>query len=444
VVRLGYDLFQEMRFLLTAGQPVQNAHIPTLDIHVSMLRNFILQEGIPLLELGPVPAGYDFSVCLSHDIDFIGIKNHKFDHTMWGFLYRSTAGAVQNLFRRRISLRRLFQSWRAALSIPFVHLGWAKDFWEPFEWYLRVERNLPATYFLIPFKNREGGHVPGRHASRRAASYDVGDLSHWVGKLQRNGCELAVHGIDAWHSVEKGCEELTRIANLTGQHGAGIRMHWLLSDEKTASVLDQAGYSYDCTAGYNDTIGYRNGTSQVFRPIGAKTLLEMPLHIQDGALFRRENLDLSDSEAQKRCAEFIHNARTLGGIVTLLWHDRSHAPERFWGDFYVKLVQDLRTSNAWFGTAGQIVAWFRKRRQVRFEYMETSGAVRCSVDDQSDWTPSLNLRVYRSASDTGPFPHYGLRQHTFDDIPWNFKTAILFDASLNPVSEGSLKVSTIS
>src|SRR5205814_1139346 len=118
--------------------------------------------------------------CLTHDIDFVGIRNHKFDHTMWGFLYRSTAGAVRNLFRRRISAARLFDSLRAAVSLPFVYLGWAKDFWEPFEWYLRVEKALPATYFLIPFKRRVGERVPGGHASRRAAAYDVHDLPRWM------------------------------------------------------------------------------------------------------------------------------------------------------------------------------------------------------------------------------------------------------------------------
>ena len=30
--------------------------------------------------------------------------------------------------------------------------------------------------------------------------------------------------------------------------------------------LDEAGFEYDSTVGYNDAVGYRAGTSQVFRP----------------------------------------------------------------------------------------------------------------------------------------------------------------------------------
>ena len=83
---------------------------------------------------------------------------------MWGFLYRATVGAVRNFVRRRVSFRRLLQSWLAAASLPLIYAGWARDFWEPFEWYLEAERGLPATYFLIPFKQRAGDRAPMPHA----------------------------------------------------------------------------------------------------------------------------------------------------------------------------------------------------------------------------------------------------------------------------------------
>src|SRR5437867_1126452 len=145
VLRLGYDLFQEVAFLLSAGQPVEQARVPTLDIHIAMLRDWILAAGVSLMEIPPTPAGQSFMVSLTHDIDFIGIRPHKLDHTMWGFLYRSTVGAVRCVARRRTSVRQLIRTWRAVASLPFVYLGWAKDFWNPFEWYLSVEKNLLAT-----------------------------------------------------------------------------------------------------------------------------------------------------------------------------------------------------------------------------------------------------------------------------------------------------------
>ncbi len=405
VVRLGYDLFDEVRFLLETGQPVEHAQTPTLDIHISMLRDWILRAGIPLIEVLPAPAGHSHAVCLTHDIDFIGIRQHRFDHSMWGFLYRSTFGAVRNLLRGRLSVPRLLETWRAAASLPFVYLGWARDFWEPFDWYLRVEKGLPATYYLIPFKRRPGERMNREDGHMRGTAYDVADIPESMARLRAAGCELGVHGIDAWHSVEKGRDELARLA-VAGSASIGIRMHWLLADAQTPQVLDKAGYAYDSTTGYNETIGYRAGTGQVFRPLGAADLLELPMHIQDGALFFPQQLDLSDDNAWRRCEELIAHAKRAGGVLTLLWHDRSHGPERFWGDFYVRLVEALKRSDAWFATGAQAVSWFRKRRHVRFEqHGEDTVVLRFDGDAVE---PPLKVRLHQTAS-------------SFVDMPWDGK-----------------------
>jgi hypothetical protein len=401
VIRLGYDLFDEVQFLLSNGQPVERAHIPTLDLHIGLLRQWILDAGVPLLEIAPAPGGHDCLICLTHDIDFIGIRGHLFDHTMWGFLYRSTIGAVRNALRRRLSLTRLFAMWRAAASLPFVYLGWAKDFWEPFAWYLDVERGLPATYYLIPFKGRPGEGVTTPGAPRRATAYDITDLAEWNAALMQAGCELGVHGIDAWRDAAKGRQELERIAAVTSQADIGIRMHWLLSDGSTPATLEQAGYAYDATAGYNETVGYRNGTTQVFKPLGARTLLELPLHIQDGALFYPQRLDLPEPEAEIRCDTLLAHARAAGGVLTVLWHDRSHGPERFWGDFYIRLVGKLKATNAWFTTARTAVSWFGQRRQVRFERVQAGRATGiCLRYDGAEIEPPLRI-IQHSPSGTG-------------------------------------------
>ncbi len=431
VLRLGYDLFDEVEFLLSTGQPPEHAPIPTLDIHIRMMREWILQAGIPLLEIPPTPADRSLIVCLTHDIDFAGIRYHRFDHSMWGFLCRATLGALRNFVRGRLSLTCLLRSWLSVASLPFVYAGWARDFWEPFEWYLRVERGLPATYFLIPFKRCPGENVPGPHASRRATAYEVSDISHSARVLVQQGCEIGVHGIDAWHSDAKGRDELTTLATVTRQSSNGIRVHWLLRDANTPTVLERAGYAYDSSFGYNETIGYRAGTNQVFRPLGAETLLELPLHIQDGALFYRQRLDLSEQEAEKRCRALIDNASTFGGVLTLLWHDRSHAPERFWGDFYVKLLHRLTSLDCWFGTAAQIVSWFRKRRHVRFEQVEASlGTRTCLRYEGEEFQPPLKLRVYTPKRRRGDRESVG--EMEFSDIPWDGKSVHALEFQVAP------------
>lgn len=397
VLRLGYDLFQEIEYLLGTGQPLEWAAVPTLESHIRLLRKWILDEGISFLEIPPSPAGHPFSVCLTHDIDFVGIKNHKFDHTMWGFLLRATLGSLNRLVKGRISINQFLLSWRTALSLPLVYLGWAKDFWLPFEWYLDAEKGIESTYFLIPFKNRSGENVDAKHAKRRAAAYDIMDITQWTTALIREGCEIGVHGIDSWHSVEKGERELRRILSVTGQAEAGVRMHWLTKDNNTYRILEKAGYAYDSSAGYNETIGYLCGTSQAFSPIGLKSLLELPMHVQDGALFYPRRLGLSEAEAWERCRSLLQDASEYGGALTFIWHDRSPQPERFWGGFYIKLIDHLKSLGVWFGTASQVVGWFRKRRIVTFAIPDTSaGAKKVTLSYKGEKiTPPLRVRIHR-------------------------------------------------
>ena len=60
VVRIGFDLFQEVRHLLTLGQPAEFASIPTLELHISLLRELIVSQGLPLVEILPVSSRTSF------------------------------------------------------------------------------------------------------------------------------------------------------------------------------------------------------------------------------------------------------------------------------------------------------------------------------------------------------------------------------------------------
>src|SRR5215467_8070130 len=67
--RIGYDLFGEVRRLLTVGQPPTNANLPTLELHIAFLRDLITACGVSLAEIPPIPDGYRFIACLTHDVD---------------------------------------------------------------------------------------------------------------------------------------------------------------------------------------------------------------------------------------------------------------------------------------------------------------------------------------------------------------------------------------
>jgi hypothetical protein len=397
VVRLGFDLFHEVHHLLTKGQPAEVAGIPTLDLHVSLLRELIVSHGVTLVEIPPVPAGHRFIVSLTHDVDHPRVRQHLCDHTMFGFLYRAFIGSVIDFCRGRRSLRQVATNWKAAFSLPLVFAGIVKDFWNQLDGYLELEKDLTSTFFVIPTKGHAGVDFHGRINSKRASRYALADIADDLKKLLSAKREIAVHGIDAWHDSAKGRDERERVQKITGATETGVRMHWLYFDSQAPSALEKAGFSYDSTIGYNETIGYRAGTTQVFKHPEVDHLLELPLHIMDTALFYPSYRNLSDEQARAATLPLIENATSLGGVLTINWHDRSLGPERLWSDAYVSLLDELRVRTPWFATAAQTVAWFRKRRAATFTCVareETSIRVQSSTDRADADLPPLAVRVY--------------------------------------------------
>ena len=397
-LRIGYDLFNEVRVLLSVGQPTVNAAIPTLDEHISLLRHWIVSAGLPLIEIPPVPNGYNFLTCLTHDIDHPAIRHHLCDHTMFGFVYRATIGTLLNVFAGKKSVGALLKNWKSACLLPLVHLGMVRDFWCDFDRYLEIEAGHASTYFVIPHGHYRGRTANGFAPRARACRYAVSDVLPQLKKIIAADCEVAVHGVDAWLDAEQGRKEKDAISKAIGATDLGVRMHWLLFDELSPIRLDRAGFSYDSTVGYRETVGYRAGTLQAYKPPGVTRLLELPMHVMDTALFYPSYLNLAEDEARPLVWKLIDDAERMGGALTINWHDRSISPERLWDDFYFKLLREVRARKAWLSTASQAIAWFRQRRSVTIETSqapESSMQIRVSFE-ANESLPGLRLRVYTS------------------------------------------------
>ena len=396
VRRIGYDLFDEIRYLLTEGQPAARASTPTLELHLAVLRHLLIESNIPFLEIPPRPYGHDFICCLTHDVDFFGIRRHKFDRTLAGFMARASVGTLADLARGRRSLAEAARNLLAFCSLPLVYLGWVPDFWRPFEDYARVEDGRRSTFFLIPFKARPGLAPDGTLNAWRAAPYRISEIQEEAKRAADRGSELAIHGIDAWRDADAGRAELRQLNSLTGRNTAGVRMHWLYFAADSPRRLEAAGFDYDSTWGYNEAVGYRAGTSQVFRPMGSETLMELPLCIMDSALFYPSRMGLTRKEASEHCRQIVANARRFGGTLVINWHDRSLAPERLWGRFYEELLEEVaKGDRAWFTTAGEAVEWFRWRRSITFRQKGVTQGSHVQVSAPCSANPGALIRFYR-------------------------------------------------
>jgi peptidoglycan/xylan/chitin deacetylase (PgdA/CDA1 family) len=411
VLRIGFNFFNEADYLLNKGQPAQFAHCPTLDIHIRNLRRWILEAGVALVEIPPLPAGGKFFACLTHDVDNAGIRNHKVDYTLAGFIYRALVLSPIRFFKSEYSIAMLARNLSAVAALPLVHLGLLPDFWCTFKEYLKLEKNSQSTFFFVPFKGKEGKTQNGSAPRIRAVKYEVSDLKDDIKFILDKGNEIGVHGIDSWIDADSGKDEIIKIQKLTGQAEIGVRMHWLYFSPDSPVVLEKAGYSFDATSGYNECIGFKAGTLQVFQPQNVINLLELPMHIMDTALFYPDRMNLRASEGLQAIKDCLKKAVEHGGVLTLNWHDRSIAPERLWDWAYVEALQELHNQGARFLTAGGVVEWFRRRRAIKIERVATSASpIKFKLTFPAiKLSDGFLLRVYSPQAD-----HIGSR---YRDIP---------------------------
>jgi hypothetical protein len=397
VWRIGYDLLQEVRHLLADGQPASYAATPTLELHIDFLRQALVSSGVTVVEIAARPQDHDFICCLTHDIDFAGIRRHTFDRTLAGFILRASIGTLLDVMRGRRNITDAARNWSAVVSLPLVFAGLKADMWRPFADYATADRGYPSTFFLVPFKNKPGTAPSGPVEATRAVRYQITDVASEAVNASAGGAELAVHGIDAWADAAAGHAERNELTAVTGQRRTGIRMHWLYFSADSPKHLEAAGFDYDSTCGFNDAVGYRAGTSQPFRPAGTERLMELPLSIMDSAMFSAGRLGLSSAEAAERCRDIIANARRFGGTLVINWHCRSLAPDRLWGGFYEHLLDELHRDDTrvWFAAAGETVDWFRWRRSITFAAGTRHGRSVVQISAPSSMRPAGLIRVHR-------------------------------------------------
>jgi len=417
VIRIGYDLFSEIQFLLSEGQPAEYAHIPTLDIHISIIRKLVLQSGGFLVEIPPVPYGYSFITCLTHDVDFIGLKPHKLDKSVLGFIVRGLNPCTARGFGSKIVWKNVFRNWMAILFLPGVYLGKLNDPWFDIDRYMELESDTPATFFFMPFKDVPGssGRLP--EPKYRAGRYDIIHYAELIQRIRQKGHEIGVHGIDAWHDLLKGDDERMAVIGAANQSQAGIRMHWLHYSDESPKILKQVGYLYDSTRGFNDAIGYKCGTAQVFYSPDA--LPELPLIMMDTALFYPGRMHLPWDSALRKCLSIIADIFRNGGVLTINWHTRSLMPERNWEEFYTALQDAIHREKSIFMTAHQAVSWFDKRRRTQFESIRVSdNQLHVTLHSENPFDdPLIFIRIHLPTKSQSKFDLFLDSEYEFIDVP---------------------------
>jgi len=301
-----------------------------------------------------------FAVALTHDVDDVSLH--------------SWAGAFRLLGRARSPRGYAMRGGLTALARAVTAPRGRDPYWSFDRWAAEEEkRGFRSSFYFVP---------PDRAASHEYdPTYTWSDLIDFEGRrvtvsqmmkqLATRGFDIGLHG--GYLSHRSG-EELSRqkqsVERASGAAAAGIRQHFLRFDPAaTWSAQDQAGFRYDTTFGFNEAVGFRAGIAAPFHPWnatrgGKHELLELPLTLMDGTLFR--NLGLDGEAAARRTREHLERVEAAGGLAVLLWHPNAADEQRFpgWWGRYLATLDWLADRAAWVTHAAEIAAWWREREKT--------------------------------------------------------------------------------
>jgi hypothetical protein len=185
--------------------------------------------------------------------------------------------------------------------------------------------------------------------------------------LDKEGFDVGVHGgYDSGFEAGVLTGERRRLARATGLELSTTRQHFLHWDVRTTPRLqDQAGFTVDSSLGFNRNLGFRAGTSLPFHSfdlvLGERLeLLEVPVAIHDGVLFRPDCLELDVELARETLKTLLDAIAATSGLATVVFHPNNLEDSR-----YVELLRFTigygQERGAWFASLKEVERWWRER-----------------------------------------------------------------------------------
>jgi peptidoglycan/xylan/chitin deacetylase (PgdA/CDA1 family) len=261
------------------------------------------------------PDGHKFALAISHDVDDV---SHRVTPAQWWRRAKLALGGGA-----KAAIRSLPGTvWQARTLSP------TPDTDPTIGRLLDIERELaiPASWFFTVWPPARPHLVdcvhafadPCRFRGRRATVADV------IRAVADCGHEVGLHG--SYVSAIDGpalVAEKTALDGVLGQPTTSIRQHWLhWRVDTTPHLQAAAGFTVDGTLGFNNSAGFRCGTSLPFPwwDGGPLDILMVPVSVMDVALFRPGDMGLDLTLALRLVDDIIQRVEASGGILSLLIH----------------------------------------------------------------------------------------------------------------------------
>lgn len=317
------------------------------------------------------PDDSEFAVCLTHDVDHVSAHSPR-QHIRRGLL--RAVERLRNDDPEAVPRSGASEAIKgiAGGTIRSARAATARgpDPYHRWEDWLELERSVGArsTFFVLP--ERTGT----RHVTDAEYRYDDPivfegrrrPLSEVLHTVSDRGWEIGLHG--AWYSYDDAEEmrsQREQVEAVVDEPVQSVRQHWLHHDVRTTPIAqEKAGLRYDSTLGPKGGVGFRFGTSRPWRlrdPTDGSPLdlIEIPLVVQDTALFDEKYLGLSEDEGVQLVLDLADRVAAVGGVLTLNWHNVADGTR--WSA-YQRILRQLSGRGAWFGTVEEVGDWWYEQK----------------------------------------------------------------------------------
>jgi hypothetical protein len=301
--------------------------------------------------------GAPFAVALSHDVDDVKL--------------RSLGQAMRLLALTRSPRDYAFRGGLAAAARA-LHMGGPDPYAQFERWAAEESKRGFASTFYVFSRPKRAHAYDALYAldDRLPFENERPTVAAMFRTLAGRGFEIGLHGsYRSWRDETALGGERAALARATGCAVTGIRQHFLRIDvAKTWDAQERSGFETDATLGYNEAPGFRAGIAAPFHPWNPREdcgrfLLEVPLTLMDGALFR--GLALDAASAKQRTLAHLEAVEQVGGMAGLLWHPNAAAEALFpgWWDCFVAALDHLAARGAWVTSVSEIAEWWREREK---------------------------------------------------------------------------------
>ena len=340
---------------LNPEQEPQANPLPVLDERVAEIKgeivNFCVNNQLPGIFKSLWPGGKNLAISITHDIDIT--RKYGLNALARDF-FNADFGALKDHYQKSVFRENIYWNFEELLK-------------------LYREKNIIATMFFI-CKPWEKFHYRYniRKSKYRKLFEAVSSDNHEI------GLHTSRFAFDHPNRIRR---EKKKLEDVLGREVKGVRQHYLrLLYPKAWEYFETNNFLYDSSCGYNDSPGFRAGTSLPFQTFDFEreqhhNLYEIPFSLMDYPWKERRDNGSDMKDIFRKITEPIEKT---SGFLNLIWHPHNIVEEEF-KELWQYLLTYVEKKDAYKTSLGNIIDWWEKRSGVQlrqFAYQSQSLDIR--------------------------------------------------------------------